>query len=464
MTLPKSWIETSLGQIAEVRKTKADPASMRGSPFIGLEHIEAHTSQLLGVGRAEDVRSSVATFVRGDILYGRLRPYLNKVIEAPFDGCASAELVPFVAHDGIDRTLLRRWMMAPDFLEFTASLDRGDRPRVKPEQLKDYPILLPPEAEQRRIVAKLDALTARLTRAREELDRVPMLAAKMRESVLVDAFEGALTASTRNSLVNSALVEPRPPADIRKKYQASRPAQGPYELPSSWRWLRLPELGELDRGKSKHRPRNDARLFGGKHPFVQTGEVRTAGQYLTGYSKTYSDFGLRQSKLWPKRTVCITIAANIAETTILGIEACFPDSVVGFLCDKDKVLPEYIEFFIRTAKADLARFAPATAQKNINLDILAAVAIPVAPLEEQRMIVESVTAAFNRLDRLEAEAAKTRAMLDRLEAAILARAFRGELVPQDPEDEPATVLLDRIRAQRAAAPKPKRGRKKKASA
>src|SRR4051812_13445145 len=113
-----------------MRSEKADPSSLGSTPFIGLEHIEPHTSRLVAQGSATDVRSTVAQFKAGDILYGRLRPYLNKVIEAPFDGCASAEIVPFTPHNGVSSSLLRRVMMSAQFLVFTASLDKGDRPRV----------------------------------------------------------------------------------------------------------------------------------------------------------------------------------------------------------------------------------------------------------------------------------------------------------------------------------------------
>ncbi|WP_176377474.1 restriction endonuclease subunit S, partial [Escherichia coli] len=105
------------------------------------------------------------------------------------------------------------------------------------------------------------------------------------------------------------------------------------------------QLGELNRGKSKHRPRNDPSLYGGDYPFVQTGDVRAADGLLTNYKQTYSKKGLAQSRLWPKGTLCITIAANIAETAILGIDACFPDSVVGFIPQNENISVEYIEFF-----------------------------------------------------------------------------------------------------------------------
>lgn len=98
-----------------------------------------------------------------------------------------------------------------------------------------------------------------------------------------------------------------------------------------WEYLTLDKLGSISRGKSKHRPRNDKILFGGKYPFIQTADVKAANLYLTEYKNTYNEKGLEQSKLWKAGTLCITIAANIAETAILGIDACFPDSIMGFV-------------------------------------------------------------------------------------------------------------------------------------
>lgn len=96
----------------------------------------------------------------------------------------------------------------------------------------------------------------------------------------------------------------------------------------------LPDLGEFGRGVSKHRPRNDPKLLGGNYPLIQTGDVANADLYITSYNSTYSEYGLKQSKMWDKGTLCITIAANIAKTAILAFDACFPDSVVGFIANE----------------------------------------------------------------------------------------------------------------------------------
>jgi type I restriction enzyme S subunit len=312
-------------------------------------------------------------------------------------------------------------------------------------------IALPPLTEQRSIVAKIDSLSAKSKRARENLDHIPRLVEKYKEAILAFAFRGELSRDRRLKSPELPSVVARDEARVRRNLPSPDKFEPPFEIPSTWRWLRLPELGDLDRGKSRHRPRNDPRLFGGPYPFIQTGDVRAANRFVTAYQQTYNDFGLSQSRLWPVGTLCITIAANIAETALLTFEACFPDSVVGFIADDDKVDGSYVEFFLRTARADLETFAPATAQKNINLDILGKVRIPVAPLAEQKEIIRLVESAFGWIDRLSGETTNARKLIDHLDQAVLAKAFCGELVPQDPNDEPASVLLERIKAERSVS-------------
>jgi len=175
----------------------------------------------------------------------------------------------------------------------------------------------------------------------------------------------------------------------------------PFDLPMGWAWSRLPEIGELARGKSKHRPRNDPSLYSkGSIPFVQTGDVAKASKIITTYSTFYNQKGLSQSRLWPAGTMCITIAANIADTGILGFDSCFPDSVVGFIPLDKQVQVEYFEYFLRTAKRNLEKFAPSTAQKNINLEILGSLMVPLPPLFELNRIVSKIDELMALCDQL----------------------------------------------------------------
>lgn len=161
----------------------------------------------------------------------------------------------------------------------------------------------------------------------------------------------------------------------------------------------LNNLGFLSRGKSKHRPRNDPKLLGGPYPLIQTGDVKQADIYITKYESTYSLFGLQQSKMWPKGTLCITIAANIAETAILNFDACFPDSIVGFI-PNDSVNTIFMRFQIEALKDYLNSKATEVAQKNLNIDKLTKVLLMVPPLELQNEFASFV----EQIDKLKFKA------------------------------------------------------------
>lgn len=151
----------------------------------------------------------------------------------------------------------------------------------------------------------------------------------------------------------------------------------------------LPELGEFGRGVSKHRPRNAPELLGGKYPLIQTGEVANSELYITSYSNTYSEIGFKQSKMWDKGTLCITIAANIAKTAILTFDACFPDSVVGFNANRN-TNNIFIHYWFSFFQAILEEQAPESAQKNINLKVLSNLEVIVPPIELQQQFAEFV--------------------------------------------------------------------------
>ncbi len=168
------------------------------------------------------------------------------------------------------------------------------------------------------------------------------------------------------------------------------PVSNSYGLPEAT----LPELGVFGRGVSKHRPRNDPKLLGGDYPLIQTGDIANAGLYITSYNSTYSEFGLIQSKMWEKGTLCITIAANIAKTAILEFDACFPDSVVGFTAN-ERTNNIFIHYWFSFFQAILESQAPESAQKNINLKILSELKVIVPEKERQNEFANFV----HRIDK-----------------------------------------------------------------
>jgi type I restriction enzyme, S subunit len=182
------------------------------------------------------------------------------------------------------------------------------------------------------------------------------------------------------------------------------------------------EIGKLDRGVSKHRPRNDPILLDGPHPLIQTGDVANSGGYIRSYSSTYSDTGLKQSKLWPIGTLCITIAANIAETGILTFQACFPDSVVGFTHERP-AMAQFVRVWLSFLRSTLEQAAPTVAQKNINLQILRDLKVAMPPFE----LIDSFAARLDAQSGIERRLQIAAAEVDALFSSLQHRAFSGQL-------------------------------------
>jgi type I restriction enzyme S subunit len=216
----------------------------------------------------------------------------------------------------------------------------------------------------------------------------------------------------------------------------------PINNKKGWEKTPLSKLGTLDRGVSRHRPRNAPELLGGPYPLIQTGDVANSGLYITSYSQTYSEAGLKQSKLWPKGTLCITIAANIAKTGILAFDACFPDSVVGFVANDTEANPIYVHFLFSFIQAMLEKNAPQAAQKNINLEILRGLSVPKPDVDLQNRFAVLI----EKVETLRTHYQASLQELENLYGSLRQRAFRGELdlsrIDAPVQEEPRPLSLE----------------------
>ena len=185
-----------------------------------------------------------------------------------------------------------------------------------------------------------------------------------------------------------------------------------------WDLNKFTELGDFGRGVSKYRPRNAPELLNGPYPLIQTGDVSNSGLYIKDYSSTYSELGLKQSKMWPKGTLCITIAANIAQTGILNFDACFPDSVVGFN-PNNKIKSIFIHYWFSFLQKIIDSKATQVAQKNINLQILSDLDVITPPIELQNKFVELV----EQIDKQKFEFEKQLEKLKELQSALMQEYF-----------------------------------------
>ncbi|MEG4584723.1 restriction endonuclease subunit S [Microcoleus sp. MOSTC5] len=234
-------------------------------------------------------------------------------------------------------------------------------------------------------------------------------------------------------------------------------------IPKDWDVKPLSELADVDRGKFTHRPRNDPRFYGGSYPFIQTGDIaNSSGGILSTYSQTLNERGITVSREFPVGTIAITIAANIADTAILGIPMFFPDSVVGAVVKKPNSI-RYVELCIRRAKQRLDARAPQSAQKNINLEDLRPLLIPVPSPEEQHRIAEVIDTIDSTIAHTSSLIAKLKQMKAGLLHDLLTRGLdeNGELrdaithpeqfkdsplgqIPKDWEIRPLTSLTQYI--------------------
>lgn len=362
--------------------------------------------------------------------------FSSLVCNPPKNTVFASYLIRFTPSNFISEFYLKKYFESGEYWSQLNSMSAGNAVQnVNAQKLSTLLIPIAPVCEQKIIAEKLDNLLSRVESIKNRLENIPALLKKFRQSVLSAAVSGKLTEEWRRGFLCKDS-----------------------DISANWSRLGLSEVGELSRGKSKHRPRNDPRLFGNEHPFIQTGEVANSFGRIKEATKFYSDFGLSQSRLFPKGTLCITIAANIADTAILDIDACFPDSVVGFIPNENAARSMFVKYLIDVNKQKLETFAPATAQKNINLKVLNELILPFPSIKEQTEIVRRTEQLFAFADSVETQVNNALTRVNNLTQSILAKAFRGELSAQWRADNPdlisginsAEALLEKISAEKLA--------------
>jgi len=283
----------------------------------------------------------------------------------------------------IDANYLGQYFQSPLYRRFIAVSSAGANiNNIKNEDIDNLDIILPPLPTQQRIAAELDAVCGVLAKQKQQYKLL-----------------GKLVKSKFNEMFGC-----------------------PVANEMGWKVNKIePELGKLDRGVSKHRPRNAPELLGGEYPLIQTGEVASAELYIKEYKATYSEIGLKQSKMWKKGTLCITIAANIAKTAILDFDACFPDSVVGFTTN-EKANSIFMHYWFSFFQKILEEQAPESAQKNINLQILRELNVITPPIELQNAFSDFVTQTEQTKTILKIQISQT----ETLYKALMQKYFESE--------------------------------------
>ena len=334
-----------LGEVCKVSPSTKN-IKRQSAWLLNLDMVEQQTGRVIEYKYAgeDDLNGSIIQFDTENVLYSKLRPNLNKVVLPEKDGFSTSELLPLRPDASVlNRDYLAVFLRSDSFVTWAVSKTAGAKmPRLGTKDLMNAEIPVPNIERQKEIAEKFKKLEQLISLRKQQLAKLDELV----KARFVEMFGDPV----KNTL--------------------------------DWEIKPLSELGELNRGVSKARPRNSPELLGGPYPLIQTGEVANAKTYITSFNSTYSEKGLAQSKMWPKGTLCITIAANIAQTSILTFDACFPDSVVGFI-SRNMTNELFIHYWFSFFQKILDEQAPQVAQKNINLKILSELNVIVPPLSLQ---------------------------------------------------------------------------------
>lgn len=495
LPLPDGWAETELADV-----TKPIPRAAReerpGGRFIGLKHVEAHTTRLLGADEATSAGSTAKGFRAGDVLYGRLRSYLNKVCQPGFDGLCSGEFIILPPTEAVQGRFLMYRLNAGDFVGFADRANTGDRPRVDFGHIGQFPFALPPFGEQVRIAEALDVALGQLDAGKEALERSLERLGRYRASVLRSAVDGSLTGEWRSAhpdtepaeqLLARVLVErrrhwdeeqlrryeskgKRPPKNWRARYREPvAPVRGGLStLPHGWCWATVEQCSSQVRYGSSAKATTEPTGI----PVLRMGNITEHGHLSLGDLKflprnhgEFPDLLLEPGDLLFNRTNSVEL---VGKTAVFDREPamCSFASYLIRVRLLPGVLPEFVASCLNSqfGKLWIRRVVNQTVgQANVNGSKLAAFAFPLPPLAEQEEIARAIGAADRAISSLHAKIEQHVTGSRALRQAVLRSAFTGRLVPQNPTDEPASALLARIAADRKnresrARPRRSRGR------
>ncbi|MBP5074832.1 restriction endonuclease subunit S [Pseudomonas chlororaphis] len=444
--LPEGWISTTLGQVVNYADNETvDPTDMPPEAWLlELEDIQRDTGKVLEwktVGERLP-KSAKNRFRAGDVLYGKLRPYLNKVVKAEKNGFCSNEIIA-ISPGLLDQSYLFFSIRSPNFIDYVSNVSHGMRmPRLGTQQAKGAPFRLPPLTEQTRIAAKLDELLAQVDTLKTRIDGIPALLKRFRQSVLAAAVSGQLTEEWRLKIASADQLDhsayPEVPLDSLADFQNG------FAFKSDWFSktgdIQVAKIGNVRNGKVDldNSPAFVSYEVGSEYQRFMTleGDILLS---MTG-TKYKRDYG----------NACSAPAGILVNQRVGKLRP-----------QRDKVDGRFLLLCLQTAGFREQFFSGETgqvSQGNVGSEHIKKCLIPSPPIEEQAEIVCRTAQLFAFAEQVEAKVVLAKSRVDHLAQSILAKAFRGELVPQDPNDEPASVLLERIKAQRAAMPKAKRGR------
>lgn len=490
--LPKGWISTELQEVVPNPQQdivdgpfgsnlKATEYTESGVPIIRLQNVARNefiekNIKYVTDKKAEELKRH--SFVAGDIAITKLGDPLGKaaIIPSKFQsGIIVADIVRLRIDSAFaDKNYVVYALNSPLVCKELAEETKGTtRPRVNLGHIRGLQIPLAPLPEQKRIADKLDSTLARVEACRDRLDRIPALLKRFRQSILAAATSGRLTEdwrdASRHQIDLDELLKARL-AVVGKESERKTllrflselpPATGAeFDLPQSWIKTNIGTAGVVSNGSTPSRA--EPAYWNGSIPWVSSGEVRDNEIHHTKEKISQAGFDGSSVRMLPPGTVLIAMIGEgktRGQTSLLNIAACINQNVAGIVPIEGFLAPSFLWYWFQSQYEQTRMQGNGTGPQALNCQRVRELPLNLPPLPEQHEIVRRVETLFAYADRLEARLNRARQQAAQLTPALLAKAFRGELVPQDPADEPAAELLQRLAASRAAAPQPKRGRK-----
>jgi len=469
--VPDGWAGATLGDLVRPSSEKVEPQDAPKSRYLSLEHVESGTHRILGSGLGSDVGSTKAVFHRGDVLYGKLRPYLNKVCIPDFDGICSTDFLVFRPSLALDQRLLLHFLSQPEVVEYANHHSSGVQlPRVNFEKLAELRVPVPPLAEQERVVAKVEDLLGHANAVRERLARVPAILKALRQALLGAACDGRLTAqwrevhSTTGIEASLGALAPRVGSRPRRGVPESVDTPeviGSLEVPEGWgafsvaQLLRQGALLDVKDGNHGANHPKVADFTATGLPFITAAQVRG---FQIDYEGAYKVSGKPLKKLRvgfakPGDAV-LTHKGSVGRSALNNRECVLTPQTTYYRPNVEVFNPGYLVFLFAAPQfySQLAQVMSQTTRDFVPISEQYRLFLILPPKEEQDEIVRRVEGFFKVADAIEKGVTTAADRADNLLQSIVARAFRGELVPTEAEVarregrayEPAAALLGRI--------------------
>ncbi|MGG4444915.1 restriction endonuclease subunit S [Brevibacillus porteri] len=448
--VPENWVWTKIGHVFKQAKEQVQPT--RDEIYVGLEHI-AKGGGILEVGNSEEVKSKKVIFNKHDVLYGKLRPYLNKHAYVEFEGVASTDILVFRNKNKITNKLLDMYLGLPHVIQYANENSNGiNLPRVSPLAMDNMVFPLPPLKEQKRIADKVERFLNKIEEAKELIEEVKQTFELRRAAILDKAFRGELTRKWREEnnkilfakeRILEAHLRRTNLKSIKKEFfndSIKNAIQHNPKLPDGWVVCEVGFLCDcIVPGRDK------PKSFTGDIPWVTIPDIVAdeLGDNQSGLYLSEQEIREVNAKIIPENSVIMSCVGRFGISAVVTKTMVINQQLHAFL-PSELILPKYLMYHIRILKKYMDTIATSTTVSYLNKNNANSLPINLPTIEEQEVIVKTVDSLLNKLEAEYALINETDVYLENLKQSILSKAFRGELGTNDPTEESAIELLKEV--------------------